>query len=105
VEFFNALGFYSYYDMLEEWGAPFGTLHVIKLSNKGSVIELVLPEGNYLVSNAHVAITVKDLEATVCKLRSLSKVIVEPRLSPDQSVKVAFCEDPNGIIVELVQPL
>lgn len=53
---------------------------------------------------SHFAVTVSNLDALYSKL--ISKGIYfnsEPQYSPDGYAKVAFCKDPDGILIELVE--
>lgn len=53
---------------------------------------------------SHIAFTVKDLSK---KYEELLKAGVEfksiPEISPNGYVKVAFCQDPDGCLIELVE--
>jgi len=58
------------------------------------------------IGASHVAFTVYDLEKCY-KILSNKGVKFKsiPQISPDSYAKVAFCEDPDGIPVELVEVL
>lgn len=60
----------------------------------------------YGIGPSHVAFTVSDLDA-VCERLSAAGVRsnAPPQRSPDGYAKVAFCEDPDGTPVELVEVL
>ena|SRR4030067_1405105 len=100
-------------------GIPWATLEWIKLKvNDGSLLELiqyvsgseVQQEIENFPSNrigcSHISFTVKDID-------QLYRILIKkgyhcnsaPQLAPDGSVKVIYCHDPDGIIVELVQEL
>jgi catechol 2,3-dioxygenase-like lactoylglutathione lyase family enzyme len=54
---------------------------------------------------SHVALTVRDVEALYKHLTAAGVVFRSPpRLSVDGRARVAFCEDPDGMPVELVEP-
>ena len=54
----------------------------------------------------HVALTVDDLDAVYAALTAQGvRFNAPPRLSPDGRVKVTFCHDPDGTLLELVQEL
>ncbi|MFA6078151.1 MAG: VOC family protein [Candidatus Omnitrophota bacterium] len=60
----------------------------------------------YDIGASHVAFTVKDIEAEYAKLLDNGvRFISSPQLSPDGYAKVAFCSDPNGVFVELVEEM
>lgn len=57
------------------------------------------------VGRWHLAITVRDVHALYVTGQSLGIEFVSPPLSsPDQKVYVCFCCDPDGNLVELVEP-
>jgi catechol 2,3-dioxygenase-like lactoylglutathione lyase family enzyme len=52
----------------------------------------------------HVAMEVDDLDALYKKLRAEGiEFHAPPALSPDGGAKVAYCRDPEGVILELVE--
>ena len=58
------------------------------------------------VGCSHVAFTVSDVEAKYKKLVKKGVVFNSPpKISPDKYAKVAFCKDPDGESVELVEVL
>jgi predicted enzyme related to lactoylglutathione lyase len=55
---------------------------------------------------SHIALTVSDLEETYTKLKGTgTEFINAPHLSPDGLAKVAFCQDPDGTFLELVEEI
>ena len=53
---------------------------------------------------SHVAFTVEDVEATAARLKEAGvRFISEPVRSPEGCARVAFCYDPDGNAVELVE--
>ena len=55
---------------------------------------------------SHLAFTVKNLSENYKNLLQKGiKFFSEPHLSPDKRVLVVFCNDPNGIPIELVEQL
>jgi catechol 2,3-dioxygenase-like lactoylglutathione lyase family enzyme len=55
---------------------------------------------------SHLAFTVADSEATCDTIRKLGGTVVNPpALSPDNSVRVAYCHDPDGTLLEIVEEL
>ena len=55
---------------------------------------------------SHLAFTVKNLSENYKKLSQKGiEFFSEPQLSPDKTVLVVFCNDPNGIPIELVEQL
>lgn len=60
----------------------------------------------HTVGHAHLALTVDDLEATYRQLlRAGVAFLSAPAVSPSGRAKVAFCEDPDGYRLELVEVL
>jgi len=54
----------------------------------------------------HIALQVDDIEALYKKLQIAGiRFHAPPIVSPDNGAKVAYCRDPEGVIVELVQLL
>ncbi len=53
---------------------------------------------------AHIAFTVTNLEGLYAFL-GVERFLYPPQISSDGKVKVAFCRDPNGVFLELVQEL
>jgi catechol 2,3-dioxygenase-like lactoylglutathione lyase family enzyme len=110
IGFYRALGFREVYRAREEWAAfnPQGEIDVLKLENeRGDIVEFI---GNsvFAPDNAgvHAAFTVSNMEQTRRALAALGTVFfVEPRTSGDGKVIVAFCTDPFGFKIELVQEL
>ena len=120
----GALGFRVQKDMVESGSYIDNFLSLtdvkvrtIKMVNEeGEMIELLefeshpeLPDLTRKVSQigcSHVAFTVEDLDKT---FRDLVRLGVhfnsEPQLSPDGFVKVTYCKDPDGCLVELVEEL
>jgi catechol 2,3-dioxygenase-like lactoylglutathione lyase family enzyme len=67
--------------------------------------ELVYSESNNL-GCSHIALTVSNIEEASKKIRDLGGSIVnEPCLSPDGKVKVSYCHDLDGILIELVEEI
>ena len=55
---------------------------------------------------SHFALTVPDLDRLYAKLLDNSCfVMCEPQFSPDGKVKLTFCRDPDGSLIELVEEL
>jgi catechol 2,3-dioxygenase-like lactoylglutathione lyase family enzyme len=54
----------------------------------------------------HIALTVSDLESLTTKLKENNyKFISEIKKSPNGAVKVVFVRGPEGLMLELVEPL
>ena len=57
------------------------------------------------IGPTHVALTVADLDELYRRLSADGIAFnAPPRLSPDGGAKVAFCRDPDGTYIELVEP-
>ena len=54
----------------------------------------------------HVALTVTNIEGVAENIRKVGGFIPsEPQLSPDGKVKVIYASAPDGVLIELVEPL
>ena len=83
----------------------------------GSVLELLKYHSHSLpipqpkaTSNqmgcSHIALTVTEINE-ICRAIETSggSVVNSPALSPDGNVKVAYCHDPEGVLIEVVEEL
>ena len=58
------------------------------------------------IGPTHVALNVSDLDELYTRLSDAHVPFnTPPRVSPDGCVKVAFCQDPDGTFIELVELL
>jgi len=58
------------------------------------------------IGTTHIALTVKDMDETYKKLiENGIRFNSPPQLSADGRVKVTFCRDPDGTLIELVEVL
>ena len=58
------------------------------------------------IGPTHVALTVSDLDGLYDRIIEAGHSFnAPPRVSPDGGAKVAFCQDPDGTFLELVEPL
>ena len=56
------------------------------------------------IGPTHLALNVNNLDALYTRLTKVGVPFnAAPRISPDGCVKVAFCQDPDGTFVELVE--
>ena len=64
-------------------------------------------EGNLATTGlTHIALTVSDLESLTTKLKENNyKFISEIKKSPNGAVNVVFVKGPEGLMLELVEPL
>ena len=64
-------------------------------------------EGNLATTGlTHIALTISDLESLAAKLiKNEYKFISEIKNSPNGAVKVVFVRGPEGLMLELVEPL
>ena len=54
----------------------------------------------------HIALTVDNLDEIYIQLKKLDiKFNHEPQLSPNGKLKVAFCQDPEGNYLELIEEI
>jgi catechol 2,3-dioxygenase-like lactoylglutathione lyase family enzyme len=120
----NLIGFKLHIDAIEQspyidelLGIPNPGLRTVKLIDEnGFIIELleftnypakVSWEGNLATTGlTHIALTVTDLESLTTKLKESNyKFISEIKKSPNGAVKVVFVKGPEGLMLELVEPL
>jgi glyoxylase I family protein len=53
---------------------------------------------------SHIAFTVPDVDLSYRRLTDAGIVFnAPPQISPDRRARVAYCKDPDGIFIELVQ--
>ena len=88
----------------------------VKLTKNGCMIELLsfefppyaIPKRRELfdIGISHIALTVDDIDSEYKRLTTTGiHFRSEPTTSPDGKVKAAFCRDPEGNTLELVQEL
>ena len=54
----------------------------------------------------HIALTVADIDKVASKIRQVGGNLPgEPQISPDGKVKVVYASAPDGVLLELVEPL
>jgi catechol 2,3-dioxygenase-like lactoylglutathione lyase family enzyme len=105
VRFYSALGLQLIYKKTEDWSGVFGQLEVVKMKTAdGDIIEFI-NDPFCQDHSEHICFTVDNIDE-ICSIIKANggTIIVEKRLSPDQSVEIAFAQDPNRIMLELVTP-
>ena len=119
----NILGFKELQDYVDDseyinnvLGLKNAKIRMVKLQAKdGYIIELLkylnhdtnpLDTPFYNVGICHLAFTISDSLSMYEKLYNEGvKIISKPLLASEGTVKVFFCEDPNGVRIELVEIL
>lgn len=90
-----------------EWAklrAPDGSLVELLQYHSHPLEQPSTPASSNKLGCSHVAFTVGDLSAVCALVRSLGGSTVNPPAeSPNGSVRVAYCHDPDGILLELVE--
>jgi len=98
-------------------GLKNAAITTVKLSaDDGSLVELLYFHSHpgkgtvkkeiYATGLSHVAFTVEDANKEYKRLSKAGVVFNSPpKLSPDGYAKAAFCKDPDGVFIELVQVL
>lgn len=125
ANFYRALGFIDYKKATEKGefidqvtGLKDTKLEWIKLQTKdGFLLELLQYHSHFqseAITNqkpnkfgcSHMAFTVESIEKT-CKLINQmgGSITNTPALSPDKKVKVAYCHDLEGVLMEIVEIL
>ena len=95
-------------------GLSDGKIRMVKLqSPDGYIIELLQYKSHptqesshpfYNVGTCHIAVTVQSAEQMYQKLTKENiKVISKPLVSSEKTAKLFFCEDPDGIRIEIVE--
>jgi len=91
-------------------------VNTVKMADtSGNIVELLKYEKPTATSKrrpindvgcSHIAFTVDNLEKMVILMKEGGVEFVNaPRKSEDQKAKVAFCKDPDGCFIELVEEL
>jgi lactoylglutathione lyase len=120
----NLIGFKLHIDAIEQspyidelLGIPNPGLRTVKLIDESGFIIELLVFANYPAKDnwegslaatglTHIALTVNDLESLTTKLKKNNyKFISEIKKSPNGAVKVVFVKGPEGLLLELVEPL
>lgn len=84
-------------------------------ADDGNLIELLWykshprapqPKEACAIGASHVAFTVDDLDKEYDRLRAAGvRFNCPPQISPNGKAKVTYCHDPDGTLIELVEPL
>lgn len=61
------------------------------------------PAAGFETGRPHVAITVNDLDGLYRRRDDFCVIFKSPPLSSPDGVKVCYCHDPDGVILELVE--
>jgi len=86
--------------------SPDGYLLELLQYHSHPIDEKVINANSNKLGCSHLAYTVKSL-ADTCRLikQSGGSVVNEPAISPNSMVKVAYCHDPEGVLIEIVEEL
>ncbi|MFC6835434.1 VOC family protein [Halomarina ordinaria] len=99
------LGFERSWEFTTEDGSA---RHVYVADGNGFELQLTDAEGEDVVAEAdqfdHVALGVDDVDAAFEEIENHG-VVKEPGDQPEAGARTAFLNDPDGHVVELVQPL
>lgn len=120
----DLLGFQIKIDALEEGpfidtilGFNHAKVRTVKMAtDDGNLIELLWyqsPKGKKMenkeifdIGASHPAFTIENLDNEYQRLKKNGvQFIAPPQISPDKKAKVAFCYDPDGVPIELVEEL
>ena len=92
-----------------EWAklrAPDGSLLELLQYHSHPLSQPVVPAASNHLGCSHIAFTVDDLSAISALIGHLGGSMVNPPVAaPDGRVRVAYCHDPDGILMELVEEL
>ncbi|MWG36028.1 VOC family protein [Halomarina oriensis] len=82
--------------------------HVYVADENGFELQLTETEGEQAIAEAdtvdHLALGVEDVDAAFDAIENHG-VVKDPGDQPEAGARTAFLEDPDGNVVELVQPL
>ncbi|MBM3393087.1 MAG: glyoxalase [Betaproteobacteria bacterium] len=96
-------------DVRLEWAklrAPDGTLVELLQYHSHPRSQPVRPAASNQLGCSHIAFTVDDLSAACALVGRLGGSMVNPPArAPGGKVRVAYCHDPDGILMELVEEL
>jgi lactoylglutathione lyase len=68
--------------------------------------QAVVPAPSNQLGCSHIAFTVTDVHAACARVAELGGSLVNPpHVAPDGLARVAYCHDPDGILMELVEVL
>lgn len=96
-------------------GAPQAEVITVKLvlpAGNGQIelLSFIQPESNEISSNlfnigvTHFALKVQQIDALYKKMKQGGiSFLCSPEISEDGMAKVCFCQDPNGVYIELVE--
>jgi catechol 2,3-dioxygenase-like lactoylglutathione lyase family enzyme len=125
ASFYKSLGFHSFSQAIEEgefidqvtglnqtkleWvklQAPDGFLLELLKYNSDSETEEISIQKSDKLGCSHIAFSVEDIYKTCEKIKQMGGSIVNPpALSQDKKVKVAYCHDVEGVLMEIVEVL
>jgi len=125
ANFYRSIGFVDYLTAIERsdfidqvTGLKNANLEWIKLkAPDGYLLELlkyhshnedkaILNQSSFTLGISHIAFTVEDIdEMSNLILMNGGSVVNPPALSPDKKVKVLYCHDLEGVLLEIVEEL
>ena len=125
VDFYEALGFQIWIRALEEGSfietvvglegvrvetaklkAPCGALLELLQYHSHPVQRDIQPQSSNQLGCSHIAITVDSIdEALACVQSRGGSLVNQPATAPGGKVLVAYCHDPEGVLLELVEEL
>lgn len=84
--------------------APDGYLIELLNYNHHSQVKDIINSNSNTLGISHLAFTVTDID-NICKLilKAGGSLVNSPALSPDGNVRVAYCYDIEGVLLELVE--
>jgi lactoylglutathione lyase len=105
----ESVAFYEQFGFEESWSfAADGTEHRYLAADNGAEIQLSSTPGETEFETGtawdHLALGVEDVDATFERVDHHG-VVQEPSPAPEAGTYTAFVEDPDGHVVELVEPL
>lgn len=80
-------------------------LELLQYHSHPMKIDMTKAKSNQL-GCSHIAFTAKDIERTCLNIvKAGGSIVNQPAKSPNGKVKVAYCHDPEGILMEIVEEL
>jgi lactoylglutathione lyase len=104
-----SIEFYEQFGFTKSWGFEDGdTRHRYVADDAGVEIQLADTEGETAFEQGtawdHIAIAVENVDETVASVDHHG-VVKQPGDQPAASARTAFIKDPDGHVVELIEPL
>jgi predicted enzyme related to lactoylglutathione lyase len=86
--------------------SPCGNLIELLKYNSHPIQTKIVNQPSNQLGCSHLALTVKDINKTIEYIIESGGAIVNlPKISPEKSVYVSYCHDPEGVLLEIVEEI